>query len=186
MAKGRLPEGYISAQELIKKFRNDHPKAEISTAAQLLTVEDEAIIVVTATVSTGEAKSSGMSQGLLLDDKATEKAESSAIRRALVNLGYDSVESESSDEDDEKEEREERKSRFSKSKSEKKEESDDDEDESEEEDEEESEEKEKPRSRFGSKSNKKSDDDEEDSEESEDDEEEGKSRFKRGSRFQRG
>ena len=185
MAKGRLPEGYISAQELIKKFRNEHPKAEISTSAQLLTVEDEAIIVVTATVSTGEAKSSGMSQGLLLDDKATEKAESSAIRRALVNLGYDSVESEASDDDeDEKEEKEERKSRFSKSKSEEKEESEDDEDESEEE--EESEEKEKPRSRFGSKSNKKSDDDEEDSEESEDDEEEGKSRFKRGSRFQRG
>lgn len=184
MAKGRLPEGYISAQELIKKFRNEHPKAEISTSAQLLTVEDEAIIVVTAVVSTGEAKSSGMSQGLLLDDKATEKAESSAIRRALVNLGYDSVESEASDED-EKEEKEERKSRFSKSKSEKKEEAEDDEDDSEEDEDEESEEKEKPRSRFGSKSNKKSDDDEE-SEESEDDEEEGKSRFKRGSRFQRG
>lgn len=184
MAKGRLPEGYISAQELIKKFRNEHPKAEISTSAQLLTVEDEAIIVVTAVVSTGEAKSSGMSQGLLLDDKATEKAESSAIRRALVNLGYDSVESEASDDDeDEKEEKEERKSRFSKSKSEKKEETEDDEDDGEED---ESEEKEKPRSRFGSKSNKKSDDDEEDSEESEDDEEEGKSRFKRGSRFQRG
>jgi hypothetical protein len=175
MAKGRLPEGYISAQDLIKKFRKENPKAEISTAAQLLTAGEEAIIVVTASVSTGEAKSSGMSQGLLLDDKATEKAESSAIRRALVNLGYDSVESE--DEAEEKEEKQEKKekkeSRFGKAKREEPKE-----EEAEEDDEAEEEEEEKPRSRFGGKAAKEESEEEEESEE-------GQSRFKRGSRFQR-
>jgi hypothetical protein len=172
MAKGRLPEGYISAQDLIKKFRKENPKAAISTAAQLLTAGEEAIIVVTASVSTGEATSSGMSQGLLLDDKATEKAESSAIRRALVNLGYDSVESE--DEAEEKEEKQEKKeSRFGKAKREEPKE-----EEAEEDDEAEEEEEEKPRSRFGGKAAKEESEEEEESEE-------GQSRFKRGSRFQR-
>jgi recombinational DNA repair protein RecT len=111
MARGRIPEGYISAQELVKKFRTEHPKSEISTSAQIITIKEEAIIVVTAVVSTENAKSSGMSQGLLREDKATEKAESSAIRRALINLGYESVEVDSAVKEDKKEER---KNRFTK------------------------------------------------------------------------
>jgi hypothetical protein len=174
-----LPEGYKSAAQLLKEFREKHPDGIIETSA---IVSNGDFVVVTATVKAGSLSATGIADADLQQGKGSSRAESAAIRRALVHLGFESVEGD----DDEAEEQEERPKRFSRSRDEDKEEEkpkksfSKSRDEDEEDDEEQEEEEEKPRSRFASKSSKR--DDEEESE----DEEEGKPKFERGSRFKRG
>jgi hypothetical protein len=171
-----LPEGYKSAAQLLKEFREKHPDGIIETSA---IVSNGDFVVVTATVKAGSLSATGIADADLQQGKGSSRAESAAIRRALVHLGFESVEG-----DDEAEEQEERPKRFSRSRDEDKEEEkpkksfSKSRDEDEEDDEEQEEEEEKPRSRFASKSSKR---DEEESEE-----EEGKPKFERGSRFKRG
>lgn len=183
MAKGKLPEGYKGVDKLIEEFRKDNPKGKIETSPVLL---GDGYVIITAKVTKDDgAIGSGMADADVQDDKSVEKAESGAIRRAMLTLGYKSVEAD--DDADQPEEKKE--SRFGskglKRQADEQEETDQDEQEEEEEEEKE----EKPRSRFGNKNSSKdskkddADDDQEDSDDSE--EEEGKSRFKRGSRFQR-
>lgn len=180
MAKNKLPEGYKGVDKLIEEFRKDNPKGKIETQPVLL---GDGYVIITAKVTKDDgAIGSGMADADVQDDKSVEKAESGAIRRALLTLGYKSVEVEESDDKEEKEEKSEKRS-FKRE--EKKEDADDNQDD--EQDEEEEEEEEKPRSRFGNKnsdrSEKRKDDDQD--EESDEEQEEGESRFKRGSRFQR-
>lgn len=171
MAKNKLSEGYKGVDKLIEEFRKDNPKGKIETSPVLL--GDGYVIIMAKVTKDDGAIGSGMADADVQDDKSVEKAESGAIRRALLTLGYKSVES---DEDDDKEEKEERREEKSEKRSSFK--RDDRKDDSDEDEEEEKEEK--PKSRFGNKSSK-TEDEEEESEESE----EGESRFKRGSRFQR-
>lgn len=165
-----LPEGYKSVAQLLKEFREKHPTGVIKTEA---IVSNGDFVVVTATVTAGNLIATGIADADLQQGKGSSRAESAAIRRALVHLGFESVESD----EDEAEEQEERPKRFGRS------------EEKEEKskkvyykaDDEEQEEEEKPRSRFAAKSFKR---EEEESEEQ--NEEEGKPKFERGSRFKRG
>lgn len=188
MAKNKLPEGYKGVDKLIEEFRKDNPKGKIETQPVLL---GDGYVIITAKVTKDDgAIGSGMADADVQDDKSVEKAESGAIRRALLTLGYKSVEAdEAGDEKEEKEERREEKSeKRSFRRDDKKEDRDED-------DKEEKEEKEEaPRSRFGNKNSDRSEKSEkrsyrnEESDGSEDDDdnrEEGESKFKRGSRFQR-
>lgn len=181
MAKNKLPEGYKGVDKLIEEFRKDNPKGKIETQPVLL---GDGYVIITAKVTKDDgAIGSGMADADVQDDKSVEKAESGAIRRALLTLGYKSVEADEAG--DEKEERREEKSeKRSFRRDDKKD------DDKEEKDEEEKEEK--PRSRFGNKNSDKSErsekrrDRNEESDGSENEEqEEGESKFKRGSRFQR-
>lgn len=186
MAKNKLPEGYKGVDKLIEEFRKDNPKGKIETQPVLL---GDGYVIITAKVTKDDgAIGSGMADADVQDDKSVEKAESGAIRRALLTLGYKSVEAdEAGDEKEEKEERREEKSeKRSFRRDDKKEDRDDDKDEEEKE--------EKPRSRFGNKNSDKSErsekrrdrNEESDGSENDDEEqEEGESKFKRGSRFQR-
>ena len=184
MAKNKLPEGYKGVDKLIEEFRKDNPKGKIETQPVLL---GDGYVIITAKVTKDDgAIGSGMADADVQDDKSVEKAESGAIRRALLTLGYKSVEVEESDEKEEKEEKSEKRSFKREDKEDRRSESAKEADEDEEE--------EKPRSRFGNKnsdrsekSEKRRDDDEESdgSENDDEEQEEGKSRFKRGSRFQR-
>lgn len=185
MAKNKLPEGYKGVDKLIEEFRKDNPKGKIETAPVLL--GDGYVIITAKVIKDDGAVGSGMADADVQDDKSVEKAESGAIRRALLTLGYKSVEGDggddSSDDKDEKPEKEERRS-FSRDRDEKRDSRDD-------EKEKKSDEKEdRPaRSRFGNKdsdrSEKSRDDRKDDKEEKDEAQEEGESRFKRGSRFQR-
>jgi hypothetical protein len=171
MAKGRLPEGYRGVEELIKEFRIKNPKGKIETSAQDL---GDGFVLITAKITTEDgAVGSGMSEADVQSEKAVAKAESGAIRRALLTLGYESVEGEEEEEVPAKEERKSFKRDEEPKKEARKDDSDDDQEDAEDEVEEE-----KPRSRFGSKAASKDDSDEE--------QEEGEPKFKRGSRFQRG
>lgn len=167
MSRGRLPEGYKGIEKLIKEFRLKNPKGKIQTNPVLL---GEGMVLMTATVTDDSgAIGSGMSLADTQEEKSVEKAESGSIRRALLTLGYESLEVE---EEDSKEEPL-REKPISKS--------DRDDDENEEKDE-------KPRSRFGNKkadSNDKRKNSDEESDDESEEQEEGQSRFKRGSRFQR-
>jgi flagellar biosynthesis GTPase FlhF len=184
MAKGKLPEGYRGVDKIIKEFRTKNPKGKIETNPVLL---GDGYVIITATVTSDDGSvGSGMADADVQIDKAVEKAESGAIRRALLTLGYESVESDDAGEEEEKEEkykeRKEEKRSFKRDEGDK---GDDGKD-----DEEEDDKEEKPRSRFGNKNSSKDSkkDDRRDSEEESDDEseeEEGKAKFKRGSRFQR-
>lgn len=185
MAKNKLPEGYKGVDKLIEEFRKDNPKGKIETQPVLL---GDGYVIITAKVTKDDgAIGSGMADADVQDDKSVEKAESGAIRRALLTLGYKSVEVEESDEKEEKEEKSEKRSFKREDKEDRRSESAKQADE----DEEDGEEEEKPRSRFGNKNSDRSekrrgDDEESDGSENDDEEqEEGKSRFKRGSRFQR-
>jgi len=164
-----LPEGYKSVAQLLKEFREKHPDGIIETSA---IVSNGDFVIVTATVKAGSLSATGIADADLQQGKGSSRAESAAIRRALVHLGFESVEG-----DGEAEEQEERPNRFSRSRDEdnpnKSFSKSRDEDEYDEEREEE-----EPRSRFAPKSSKR-----EDEEESE---EEGKPKFERGSRFKRG
>lgn len=186
MAKNKLPEGYKGVDKLIEEFRKDNPKGKIETAPVLL--GDGYVIITAKVIKDDGAVGSGMADADVQDDKSVEKAESGAIRRALLTLGYKSVEADEAD--DEKEEKEERREEKSEKRSfrrdDKKEDRDDDKDEEEKE--------EKPRSRFGNKNSDRSErsekrrdrNEESDGSENDDEEqEEGESKFKRGSRFQR-
>lgn len=186
MAKNKLPEGYKGVDKLIEEFRKDNPKGKIETAPVLL--GDGYVIITAKVIKDDGAVGSGMADADVQDDKSVEKAESGAIRRALLTLGYKSVEAdEAGDEKEEKEERREEKSeKRSFRRDDKKEDRDDDKDEEEKE--------EKPRSRFGNKNSDRSErsekrrdrNEESDGSENDDEEqEEGESKFKRGSRFQR-
>ncbi len=188
MAKNKLPEGYKGVEKLIKEFRDKHAKGKVLTSGQIL---DDGYILITATVMGNDGESgSGMALADVQEEKSVQKAESGAIRRALLTLGF---ESEDADEVEEKEERREEKSEKHSFRRDKDEDKGDDgkDDDKDEEDEKE----EKPRSRFGNKNSDRSEKSEkkesrrnEESDGSEDDDEEqeeGKSRFKRGSRFQR-
>ena len=183
MAKNKLPEGYKGVDKLIEEFRKDNPKGKIETAPVLL--GDGYVIITAKVIKDDGAVGSGMADADVQDDKSVEKAESGAIRRALLTLGYKSVEAdEASDEKEEKEERREEKSeKRSFRRDDKKEDRDED-------DKEEKEEKEEaPRSRFGNKNSDRSEKSEKRSYRNEEsdgsEEEEGESKFKRGSRFQR-
>lgn len=189
MAKNKLPEGYKGVDKLIEEFRKDNPKGKIETQPVLL---GDGYVIITAKVTKDDgAIGSGMADADVQDDKSVEKAESGAIRRALLTLGYKSVEAdEAGDEKEEKEERREEKSeKRSFRRDDKKEDRDEDKDSDEEEEKEE-----KPRSRFGNKNSDRSErsekrrdrNEESDGSENDDEEqEEGQSKFKRGSRFQR-
>lgn len=176
MAKNKLPEGYKGVDKLIEEFRKDNPKGKIETQPVLL---GDGYVIITAKVTKDDdAIGSGMADADVQDDKSVEKAESGAIRRALLTLGYKSVEADEAG--DEKEERREEKSeKRSFRRDDKKEDRDDDEDSDEEEEKEE-----KPRSRFGNKNSDRSERSEKRSE-NDDEQEEGQSKFKRGARFQR-
>jgi hypothetical protein len=174
MGKNRLPEGYKSAAQLLKEFREKNPDGVITTSAL---VSNGDYVIVTATVKTKDSTATGIADADLQEGKGSSKAESAAIRRALVHLGFESVESDEADEDDEKESKPAPKSENRFSKKSKVEE----EDEESEDDADDEEEEEKPKSRFGSKKKSSRDEDEE----SEDDEE-GEPKFQRGSRFKRG
>ena len=182
MAKGKLPEGYKGVEKLIKEFREKNPKGKIQTSPVVL---EDGFVLVTATITTDDgAVGSGMAQADVQEEKSVQKAESGAIRRALLTLGFESEENEESEE---KEERQEKRSFRRDEPKDAKESKADDDDDQEDEDEEEKKE-EKPRSRFGNKtsdSTVKSKKRRDDTDDSEDEPEEGKSRFKRGSRFQR-
>ena len=182
MAKGKLPEGYKGVEKLIKEFREKNPKGKIQTSPVVL---EDGFVLVTATITTDDgAVGSGMAQADVQEEKSVQKAESGAIRRALLTLGFESEENEESEE---KEERQEKRSFRRDEPKDAKESKADDDDDQEDEDEEEKKE-EKPRSRFGNKSSDstvKSEKRRDDTDDSEDEPEEGKSRFKRGSRFQR-
>jgi hypothetical protein len=170
-----LPEGYKSVAQLLKEFRDKHPDGMIETSA---IVSNGDFVVVTATVKAGSLSATGIADADLQQGKGSSRAESAAIRRALVHLGFESVEA-----DHEAEEQEERPNRFSRPRDEDKKEDkpkksfsksrDEDEDDEEQEGEE-------LRSRFISKSSKSED------EEEFEDQEEGKPKFERGSRFKRG
>lgn len=182
MAKGKLPEGYKGVEKLIKEFREKNPKGKIQTSPVVL---EDGFVLVTATITTDDgAVGSGMAQADVQEEKSVQKAESGAIRRALLTLGFESEENEESDE---KEERQEKRSfRRDEPKDAKESKADDDDQEDDEAEEEKKEEK--PRSRFGNKSSDstvKSEKRRDDTDDSEDEPEEGESRFKRGSRFQR-
>ncbi len=187
MAKNKLPEGYKGVDKLIEEFRKDNPKGKIETAPVLL--GDGYVIITAKVIKDDGAVGSGMADADVQDDKSVEKAESGAIRRALLTLGYKSVEAEESDDKEEKQERREEKSeKRSFRRDDKKEDRDDDKDDKDEDDEKE----EKPRSRFGNKNSDRSErsekrrNEESDGSENDDEEqEEGESKFKRGSRFQR-
>lgn len=186
MAKNKLPEGYKGVDKLIEEFRKDNPKGKIETQPVLL---GDGYVIITAKVTKDDgAIGSGMADADVQDDKSVEKAESGAIRRALLTLGYKSVEADEAG--DEKEEKEERREEKSEKRSFRRDDKKDDD--KEEKDEEEKEEK--PRSRFGNKNSDKSErsekrrdrNEESDGSENDDEEqEEGESKFKRGSRFQR-
>lgn len=185
MAKNKLPEGYRGVDKITKEFREKNPKGKIETSPVLL---GDGYVIITAKITTDDgAIGSGMADADVQNDKDVEKAESGAIRRALLTLGYESIESDGDDKNDEKGEKEERSEKRSfrrEEKEDRRSESARDADENEEDKKEE-----KPRSRFGNKnsskdSNKKDSRDDADSEE-EDSEEEGESKFKRGSRFTR-
>lgn len=184
MAKGKLPEGYKGVEKLIKEFREKNPKGKIQTSPVVLA---DGFVLVTATITTDDgAVGSGMAQADVQEEKSVQKAESGAIRRALLTLGF---ESEENDEPEEKEERQEKRSfRREEPKDAKESKADDDDDQEDEDEEKEEKKEEKPRSRFGSKSSDstvKSEKRRDDSDDSEGEPEEGESRFKRGSRFQR-
>jgi len=180
MAKGRLPDGYRGVDLIIKEFRIKNPKGKVETTPVLM---GDGYVIITAKITTDDgAVGSGMADADVQEDKSVEKAESGAIRRALLTLGYESIavdeDQEESSKRKEEEPKEEKKS-FKRSEPAKKvEESDDEQDEDEEK---------KPKSRFGNKGLKRQAD-EKDSENDDDEEsqEEGKSKFTRGSRFQRG
>jgi hypothetical protein len=178
MARG-LPEGYKSASELLKEFRTKHPNGTIKTEV-IVSAGDFA--VVTATVSNGTLTATGIADGDLQEGKGSSKAESAAIRRALVHLGFESVESDD-DQDDEKEEKPKAK-RFERSEGKRKADDDDSDEESDDEDDSDNDAKEKPRSRF-TKRNEESDGSEDDDDEQDEKPKEGRSRFERGSRFTR-
>lgn len=181
MAKNKLPEGYKGVDKLIEEFRKDNPKGKIETQPVLL---GDGYVIITAKVTKDDgAIGSGMADADVQDDKSVEKAESGAIRRALLTLGYKSVEADEAG--DEKEEKEERREEKSEKRSFRRDDKDSDEEE---------EKKEKPRSRFGNKNSDRSErsekrrdrNEESDGSENDDEEqEEGQSKFKRGSRFQR-
>ncbi len=182
MAKNKLPEGYKGVDKLIEEFRKDNPKGKIETSPVLL---GDGYVIITAKVTKDDgAIGSGMADADVQDDKSVEKAESGAIRRALLTLGYKSVEAdEAGDDKEEKEEKSEKRSfRRDEPKEEKKSRDDKDEEE---------EKEEKPRSRFGNKNSDRSEksekrrNEESDGSEDDDNQEEGESKFKRGSRFQR-
>lgn len=181
MAKGKLPEGYKGVEKLIKEFRDKNPKGKIQTSPVVL---EDGFVLVTATITTDDgAVGSGMAQADVQEEKSVQKAESGAIRRALLTLGFESEENEESEE---KEERQEKRSFRRDEKDSKESKADDDNQEDDEAEEEKKEEK--PRSRFGNKSSDstvKSEKRRDDTDDSEDEPEEGESRFKRGSRFQR-
>lgn len=163
-----LPEGYKSVSQLLKEFREKYPTGVIKTEA---IVSSGDFVVVTATITAGELTATGIADADLQKGKGSSRAESAAIRRALVHLGFESVEGD----DESEEEQEDRPKRFSRSADDKKvEESKRAFSKARDEDEEEQEEK--PRSRFSSKRN------DEDAES----QEEGKPKFERGSRFKRG
>ena len=173
MAKNKLPEGYKGVDKLIEEFRKDNPKGKIETSPVLL---GDGYVIITAKVTKDDgAIGSGMADADVQDDKSVEKAESGAIRRAMLTLGYKSVEAD--DAADQPEEKKE--SRFGskglKRQADEQEETDQDEQE---------EEEEKPRSRFGNKGSSKEESKSKAKDEDEE-QEEGESRFKRGSRFQR-
>lgn len=181
MAKNKLPEGYKGVDKLIEEFRKDNPKGKIETQPVLL---GDGYVIITAKVTKDDgAIGSGMADADVQDDKSVEKAESGAIRRALLTLGYKSVEADEAG--DEKEEKEERREEKSEKRSFRRDDKKDDDKE---------EKEEKPRSRFGNKNSDKSErsekrrdrNEESDGSENDDEEqEEGESKFKRGSRFQR-
>lgn len=181
MAKNKLPEGYKGVDKLIEEFRKDNPKGKIETQPVLL---GDGYVIITAKVTKDDgAIGSGMADADVQDDKSVEKAESGAIRRALLTLGYKSVEADEAG--DEKEEKEERREEKSEKRSFRRDDKDSDEEE---------EKEEKPRSRFGNKNSDRSErsekrrdrNEESDGSENDDEEqEEGQSKFKRGSRFQR-
>jgi hypothetical protein len=183
MAKGKLPEGYKGVEKLIKEFRDKNPKGKIQTSPVVL---DDGFVLVTATITTDDgAVGSGMAQADVQEEKSVQKAESGAIRRALLTLGFESEESEESEE---KEERTEKRSFKREEKEEKPERRSESAKEADEDEEEEEQKEEKPRSRFGNKSSDstvKSEKRRDDTDDSDEEQEEGESRFKRGSRFQR-
>lgn len=182
MAKGKLPEGYKGVEKLIKEFREKNPKGKIQTSSVVL---EDGFVLLQATITGDEGQvGSGMALADVQEEKSVQKAESGAIRRALLTLGFESEEADEEDDKSEKEERREEKSerrsfRRDDDRKEEKKSRDDDKDD----DKDEEEEEEQPRSRFGNKgsdrSEKRRDDDEEE------EQEEGESRFKRGSRFER-
>lgn len=91
MAKGKLPEGYRGVEKLIKEFRDKNPKGKIETAPVLV---GDGFILITAKITSDDgAVGSGISEADIQEEKEVQKAESGAIRRALLTLGYDSVES---------------------------------------------------------------------------------------------
>lgn len=175
MGKNRLPEGYKSAAQLLKEFREKNPEGIITTSAL---VSNGDYVVVTATVKVGSLTATGIADADLQEGKGSSKAESAAIRRALVHLGFDSVEADDSDEPEEKPRQEEKRS-FKRDlpkkdlRSESAKDADDDEAE---------EKEETPRSRFASNKAAAKPVDEDDA----DEETEEKPKFERGSRFKRG
>lgn len=188
MAKGKLPEGYKGVEKLIKEFREKNPKGKIQTSSVVL---EDGFVLLQATITGDEGQvGSGMALADVQEEKSVQKAESGAIRRALLTLGFESEEADEEDDKSEKEERREEKSeKRSFRRDDKKEDRDDDKDSDEEEEKEE-----KPRSRFGNKNSDRSERSEkrrdrneasDGSENDDEEQEEGQSKFKRGSRFQR-
>lgn len=167
MAKGKLPEGYRGVDKIIEEFRAKNPKGKIETNPVL--VGDGFILIMAKITSDDGAVGSGMSEADIQEEKDVQKAESGAIRRALLTLGYKSVEDDEDDEADKKQDErevEKKKDRAEPAKEEKKEE--------------------RTKSRFGNKSSeKKENKDTEEEDQEEDEKSEGESKFKRGSRFQR-
>ena len=103
MAKGKLPEGYKGVEKLIKEFREKNPKGKIQTSPVVL---EDGFVLVTATITTDDgAVGSGMAQADVQEEKSVQKAESGAIRRALLTLGFESEENEESDEKEERQEK---------------------------------------------------------------------------------
>lgn len=86
---GKIPDNYVTVQERIEQFRNEYQTN--GTIETELTATNNEYIIVRAKILV-EGKAVSMAQALVSasdsDDKAFEKAESSAIGRALKFFKY--------------------------------------------------------------------------------------------------
>lgn len=173
---------YVPVMQRHAKFLADNngKKVLITTEANVAWDKEAAYFKATITID-GEVKAMGHAMAPSLgEDKEFEKAETTAVGRALAFLGYEADDGGSSSDDDEKEEKEDKPRRglgskkSKSSKSSKKSKKDEDESEEEEESEEESEEEEE------SESEEESEEGEESEEEEESEEKEEKSEKKSG------
>ena len=105
-----LPEGYKSVAQLLKEFREKYPTGVIKTE---VVSSSDGFVIVAAAITAGELSATGIADAELRQGKGSSRAESAAIRRALVHLGFDSVEID--DDSEVEEEEEEQPKRFSRS-----------------------------------------------------------------------